>query len=281
MQQLFTLFFLFLLVVCGWSGCDSVALRDRWTQPEAIVPKKNVLVLEFTGQKCVNCPAAAQQIVTLQEGALGEKVIAVAVHGGQLSENGAQHLWGLANADSEWLTRQHQVEGWPNGSVDGAALLLPPAWAARVAEQLSQVAAADLRCTTTYDAATRRLSVAVQASSQLSDSYLHVYLVEDSIRSLQYLPNGSRTTNYVHRHVLRQILTPRTGHPLPSGSSSTTWQQHVAVPEAYGLAATQSHALQQHPELRVHPEQLHLVAFVLHRPSERVLQVVQQACVAH
>ena len=61
-------------------GCDKLAPEERWSQPTPIVPQKNVLLLEYTGQRCVNCPNAAQQISQLQSGTVGHHLIAVAIH---------------------------------------------------------------------------------------------------------------------------------------------------------------------------------------------------------
>ena len=90
-------------------GCNRLAPEERWSQPIPIVPNKHVLLLEFTGQRCVNCPEAAEQVAHLLRGASGAHVVAVAVHGGHLAENGERSVLGLANSDSEWLTQQAGV----------------------------------------------------------------------------------------------------------------------------------------------------------------------------
>lgn len=255
-------------------GCNSLAPEERWSQPTPIVPNKHVLLLEYTGQRCVNCPEAAEQVAYLQRGASGAHVVAVAVHGGHLAENGERSVLGLSNVDSEWLTQQAGVTGWPMGSVDGAALSLPPSWSARVAQQLTQPAEAKILLTSRYDATTRQLTTDVAASASLEDCVFSLFLVEDGIPSLQYLSNGRRTLDYVHRHVLRQILTPRQGvavahHP----NSQTSWQHTVTLPTAYGLLATSPSLQAKYPQLLVQPERLHLVGFVQHRPTGRVLEV--------
>ena len=102
-------------------GCDKLTPEERWSQPTAIVPQKNVLLLEYTGQRCVNCPSAAQQISQLQSSAVGHHLIAVAVHGGQLAENSNHSPLGLVTEDSEFLTKGARVQGWPCASIDGAA----------------------------------------------------------------------------------------------------------------------------------------------------------------
>ena len=109
-------------------GCDKLTPEERWSQPTAIVPQKNVLLWEYTGQRCVNCPSAAQQISQLQSGAVGHHLIVVSIHGGQLAENSNHSPLGLVTEDSEWLTKEARVQGWPCASIDGAALSLPPEW---------------------------------------------------------------------------------------------------------------------------------------------------------
>ena len=254
-------------------GCDKLTPEERWSQPTAIVPQKNVLLLEYTGQRCVNCPSAAQQISQLQSGAVGHHLIVVAIHGGQLAENSNHSPLGLVTEDSEWLTQEARVQGWPCASIDGAALSLPPEWNASIAQQLAQTPQATIHLTAHYDATSRQLTAQVTSFSSLADSQLSVFLVEDSIPSLQYLEGGKRKMDYLHRHVLRQILTPRAGITVSSISSSPTqWQRSLTLPLAYGILATSSSYQAKYPQLMVHPERLHLVAFVAHRPTGRILE---------
>ena len=75
--------------------------------------------------------------------------------------------------------------------------------------------------------------------------------------------------------LLRQILTPRQG--VSSGTSGNFprlhWQHTVTLPTAYGLLATSPSLQAKYPQLLVQPERLHLVGFVQHRPTGRVLEV--------
>ena len=255
-------------------GCNSLAPEERWSQPTPIVPKKHVLLLEYTGQRCVNCPAAAQLIADLQSRPSGDYIISVAIHGGQLAENSERNALGLANADSEWLTQQAAVQGWPSASIDGASLSLPTSWSGSIAQQLTQSSEAKISLVPLYDAPSRQLITKVAASATPSDCYLSVFLVEDQIPSLQYLSNGRRTLDYVHRHVLRQILTPRQGVAVAhQATSQTSWQHTLTLPTAYGLLATSPSLQAKYPQLLVQPERLHLVGFVVHRPTGRVLEV--------
>ena len=94
---------LFALVL--FHSCDSVERPDRWREdPHAIVPQRNVLLVDFTGQRCSNCPAAADLVHSLTAGAAGARIIPVAVHGGPLALQSQSSPVGLANDDSRRLT---------------------------------------------------------------------------------------------------------------------------------------------------------------------------------
>ena len=130
---------LFALVL--FHSCDSVERPDRWREdPHAIVPQRNVLLVDFTGQRCSNCPAAADLVHSLTAGAAGARIIPVAVHGGPLALQSQSSPVGLANDDSRRLTDSAAVSSWPMGSVDHAgrgALLRPAAWNNALADRLT------------------------------------------------------------------------------------------------------------------------------------------------
>lgn len=84
MQTLYKWLFL-ILVLLGFCACEEVDEADRFTGPVEFVPKKNVLIEDFTGQRCLNCPLAADAVHAMQATYGAEHVIAVAIHGGSLS----------------------------------------------------------------------------------------------------------------------------------------------------------------------------------------------------
>ena len=60
-------------------ACDVIPEEDRLEVVPLEPSERNVLLLEFTGWKCVNCPSAAVVAHTLVE-ALGENIVVVAMH---------------------------------------------------------------------------------------------------------------------------------------------------------------------------------------------------------
>lgn len=236
-------------------GCDAVERPDRWREdPAPIVPRRNVLLVDFTGQRCSNCPAAADLLHSLTAGPAGARIIAVSVHGGALALSTDASPRGLAGPDARRLTDEARVSSWPQGTVDrpvGGTLLRPSAWNAALAERLALAADADAAAQQSLVAdahvalATRTLSYTLRprhltdaAGQPDAETYLHLWLVEDSITAPQTLADGTERADYLHRHVLRLDLTGPAAHRLAAprpGSSAPAMTRPAATPQANAL----------------------------------------------
>ena len=236
-------------------GCDAVERPDRWREdPAPIVPRRNVLLVDFTGQRCSNCPAAADLLHSLTAGPAGARIIAVSVHGGALALSTDASPRGLAGPDARRLTDEARVNSWPQGTVDrpvGGTLLRPSAWNAALAEHLALAADADAAAQQSLVAdahvalATRTLSYTLRprhltdaAGQADAETYLHLWLVEDSITAPQTLADGTERADYLHRHVLRLDLTGPAAHRLAAprpGSSAPAMTRPAAPPQANAL----------------------------------------------
>ena len=236
-------------------GCDAVERPDRWREdPAPIVPRRNVLLVDFTGQRCSNCPAAADLLHSLTAGPAGARIIPVSVHGGALALSTDASPRGLAGPDARRLTDEARVSSWPIGTVDrpiGGTLLRPSAWNAALAERLSLTADADAAAQQSLVAdahvalATRTLSYTLRprhltdaAGQADAETYLHLWLVEDSITAPQTLADGTERADYLHRHVLRLDLTGPAAHRLAAprpGSSAPAMTRPAAPPQGYAL----------------------------------------------
>ena len=241
-------------------GCDAVERPDRWREdPAPIVPRRNVLLVDFTGQRCSNCPAAADLLHSLTAGPAGARIIAVSVHGGALALSTDASPRGLAGPDARRLTDEARVSSWPQGTVDrpvGGTLLRPSAWNAALAERLALAADADAAAQQSLVAdahvalATRTLSYTLRprhltdaAGQADAETYLHLWLVEDSITAPQTLADGTERADYLHRHVLRLDLTGPAAHRLAAprpGSSAPAMTRPAAAPASVGSSAAAS-----------------------------------------
>ncbi len=67
------------------SSCANVDEGDRYIKVESSDAKRAVLVEEFTGQKCINCPEAHEELTKIQKEYGEDNVISVCIHASALA----------------------------------------------------------------------------------------------------------------------------------------------------------------------------------------------------
>lgn len=215
-MNIFSKIIALVFIISSICACDTVSEDERYDGPLTIEAKKNVLIEDFTGQRCVNCPYAAQTIASIQETYGADRVIAVAIHGGSLAVSETASSIGLANEQGMEYNTHWNVESWPSGLVDRMGGLMDyEKWNAQVINRFSITPKADLTIENlSYDAATRELSLTTNVTSTDGvDAYLQVWLTESNIVRLQTTPTGN-DRNYVHNHVFRASVNDPYGDPI-------------------------------------------------------------------
>ncbi len=243
------------------TACDEVDEGERFEPVEDFTPRKNVLIEDFTGQRCNNCPRATNTIASMQQLFGEEHVVAVGIHGGPLSLPAPA---GLATTTAAEYIARWGVESYPSGIIDRTGgTQLYTAWTASVLERLQMEPAVDISVTPAYDAATRSLSISVATTGRTGAAgQLSVWLVENAITGYQLMPTGQSNLQYVHNHVFRTAV-------------NGTWGEDVAV--APGATDTKTYTVALDAAWKA--ENMAVVAFVSN-DQDGVLQVVQQPLAA-
>ena len=90
-----TLYVLLLAGITLLIGCDSIDSDHRFIEVPAATIQRNVLIEDFTGQRCIYCPQATEAISQLQATYGADKLIAVAIHAGPLALQTTTNFVGL------------------------------------------------------------------------------------------------------------------------------------------------------------------------------------------
>lgn len=179
---------------------------------------RKILVEDYTGHTCGNCPDAAKTAENIKN-TYGEQIVLMAVHVGFFAEPypdpngefGADYRTPVGDdLDQEFGA---SAAGLPRGMVNrkpvnGSPVLAHGGWASVVQGLVNNAPNADIQILTNYDQATRTAcaDVEVKVLSGISDELkVCVFLTEDSIVSWQkdYGSSPSNIPDYVHRHMLR------------------------------------------------------------------------------
>lgn len=199
--------------------------------------QKKVLVEDYTGHTCGNCPEAAIKLdeIIQQKGA---SVVPVAIHVGLFAEPKPSEGYPSDFRTTEGTAIDAffgiSAFGLPQGMVDREGFanqnhILPYSqWLSKVNQRLALPPSAFMAIKNEVNKAGSKLRVTVKTnfSSSLNGSYkLSVYLAEDSIIAAQkdYSQNPETVTDYKHKHMLRACLNGAWGEIIsdnPSAGSS-------------------------------------------------------------
>ena len=229
-------------------ACDEIDEQDRFQKVEIAsggesggeggsegtgFGAKNVLIEDFTGQRCINCPLATNAISTLQASFGHDRVIPVAIHGGDLTLAAPT---GLANAIGNTYTAERGVTSKPKGEADRTGQLLDQEkWGTTVLERIAMTAHVKLDVENIeFDADKRELSFNVNAAADLTGAQglMQVWLTESHIIKSQATPDHNRypyDLNYEHNHVLRACVSAKDGDALAlvAGGSETRTYKYI------------------------------------------------------
>jgi len=220
----------------GGSGNDTTGGNVDTTQ------KKTVLIEDFTATNCPNCPKARDIIDNLLSQYPGRLEI-VEVHQGILSVP-------LVNGDPELKTQDGEDLAaylgppayWPIGAVDRRSWEVSPGdferlvdrslWTTYVAQQLDSPLSVKLGLNFNYDDANRILSGSVTVDFQrtITDPLnITVLVTESGIVAAQLDPQLNLLTDYVHRDVLRDVITNTTGDAVTgTKTAGSTWTYNLS-----------------------------------------------------
>ena len=172
---------------------------------------KKVLLEDYTGVRCVNCPAAGELALQLQE--IYPQLIVLSVHAGMLSMPNGGYPDFRTPEGTEWWNF-FGFDANPIGTVNrtlsgtGRYGLNPSDWGAFIVDELAKDPVIALRIDNAYNADSRDLNVKVSGTileDQTDELYLVVCLMEDGITGMQQTSDGINP-DYVHRHVFRGTL---------------------------------------------------------------------------
>lgn len=208
-------------VAIAFGSCTPIDEDERLIEVEKPQAQRAVLIEDFTGQMCNNCPNATNEIASLVAAYGEEHVIAVAIHSGPqgFSETaGTDDMPGLMTSLGEEYYNAYGIEYQPQGVIDKGGKQAYTDWAATVRNELKKTALLNMQLENDYAATTRKLTIKTTMESVKGISgvtgKLQVWLVEDGIKSLQVMPTGEYNTNYIHNHVFRAAVNGKWGEEV-------------------------------------------------------------------
>lgn len=220
-----------------FSSCEKLDGEERFDDYTLEVGDKYVLVEDFTGQRCVNCPDAALMLSNLNKAAQ-EHLIVVSMHaGGFAIQTPLEHQTAVDYMNSLGLKNNPSVSIDRTNNIDGNS----NTWAQPIIERVKLNAVCNIKTDLEYNGETRKLTAKSDiAFSETVKEKLGVqyYVLRDGIVDFQSTHNGVNG-EYVHDHVFSGTLyTDKWGAELPGDAGNTYKSGSV-----YGSVKTQEFEL--------------------------------------
>lgn len=223
------------------ASCSNIDEGDRLIYVKPAEVGRAILIEDFTGQKCINCPTGTEIINGIVDTYGEDNVIAVGIHSGPLGFAGNSKTVGLmTDTGNEYYTRWDKENKMGQPWVIFNRKTSPDShynnWAAMVSTIISEKANLSVKIANAYDAATRTLSTTVGADgvNGTVNGKLQVWIVEDGVKALQMMPDGKSNKEYIHNHVFRAAVNGTWGEDVTVKEGETTTKQYSYVlPKAW------------------------------------------------
>jgi hypothetical protein len=215
-----------LLFLCPAALLFMVACKEQpiiIPDPSLNVKGRTVLVEEITGVHCQNCPLGSQTLVALQQQYGAENLVIASIHAaGNFSLPFASSQYDFRTAKTQELANYiGALEGFPTASINRrllpneTSIFITPhtRWGGEIAQDLQTDPSLAVTLENTFNPASRALSIKVGILPDQSLSGEHrltILITQDSIVDPQ-LFGSTLITNYVHRHVVRDVVTAPSG----------------------------------------------------------------------
>ncbi|MCT4623956.1 MAG: Omp28-related outer membrane protein [Schleiferiaceae bacterium] len=257
------------------TSCDYIS--EPWQSGEPPEPgdtnkvMRNILIDDFTGHKCNNCPKASDEIKLMESLQQFEgRVVAIGIHAGFFSTPSASpYEADYRTPEGSDLENLFSPSSFPIGMVNRidyptAHLINYPDWINKASAFLTEEASVDIQPSVNYNSSDSTFSVEVDLIhlkdiSSISTKIV-VLVTEDKIISAQ--KDGANTDlTYEHNHVLRN-------------STNTVFGEDV---DFSGAAIGDTITYNTNGKLRdvSVPDNCHLVIYVYDATTQEIIQVVK------
>lgn len=275
-----------LFLIAALTGFIGITSCDKLEAPYATIKSgghdttdtstvvRKVLLEDYTGHTCVNCPTAAQ-IGELIEDAHEGRVILISVHAGYFARPLAAPYDPdfRTSAGTAW-NNEYGFASYPNGLINrmpfgGSKIVSPDQWETNIASIIDIPPDAGIKITCSVDTNTRTLTADVRSKfvNQLTGNYnLTLCLLEDGIVGAQKNKDSlvgpvPDIFDYTFRKMLRGTITAEWGDLLvqdPAAGQEVSTHHTYLIPAGVVIKSTS------------------LVAFISNADTKEVVQAEEK-----
>lgn len=197
------------VIVTAFTSCNEVDENERYIELPAAEVQRKILLEDYTGQMCTNCPDAHRLIASLQE-QYGNQIVAVAIHAGNfgIAEGSNPKFLGLMQPEGNEYASHFGIDAYPSAIVNRVVGPIATAddWPAAVRSELEKESHLDIEAHSSI-LSDGNISIAISLIPSADiEGKIQIWITESGISAMQ-VDNGKPIPNYTHNHVYRASVT--------------------------------------------------------------------------
>lgn len=251
-KHIITLFII--TIILSSNSCDIIEgpyiINNDTTPIDTSTYVKKVLIEDFTGHRCPNCPSAAEELAALQN-YYGDKVIGIAIHPSSqafstpspLTSSSYTYDFRTEFGDDIDDVFELTTVGLPRGMVNRVGFdtdhqLGKDEWSSAVQTELAKDPIFGITLSSNVSSGNGTISVTVKALSninlnkteEIEDYNIVICLTENEIIEWQKDNAAGDIEEYEHNHVLRTILNSTFGESIGNSFvEGDIWEKDYSV----------------------------------------------------
>lgn len=199
MNKLFTIISAAIIALTA-IACDPIDENERFSKADGINPDRKVLVQEFTGQFCPNCPLGHEALDNIAK-QYGKNAVIVSIHAGDMAFD--DPAFGLKTADGDIYAKEWGIQQYPSAVVNRKSVMSDRSqWQGAVF--MAGLTAPKVKIALSAKLNNGKVDIKADLSAEetITNALLQFMIVEDNIIALQQ--NGEEyIPDYIHNHVYR------------------------------------------------------------------------------
>lgn len=228
MKKFFSILIAGMTLGAGLTSCDEVGSAERFVEAD-IVAHRAILIEEFTGQNCTNCPdghVAIKDIIS----ALGDSIVAVSIHASNLALNPPV---GYKTAAGEEIYNAAGQPPLPAAIINRQTAALQVAnWGQPINQIIMRPTDFTVKAHATVNGDKYDIDVAFSGAQDFEGD-LSVWVVESDLVGRQ-LDHGVLVRDYVHNHVFREAVNGTWGESVSLKAHEPQYKSYsVDIPSSW------------------------------------------------
>lgn len=198
------------IVASVFTACENISEDERFLDIEGVTAQRVVLLEDYTGQACSNCPNAHDVAAELHE-EYHDNLIVVAIHAGPQAFPAPM---GLKTVVGDEYANNARVQSYPSGCINRRGGLKDyPLWKTSVYDEIQRESPLALQVQSSCNNGELFINTEILALENVTGK-LQLWILEDSIVGFQLLPSGGANTAYIHNHVFRSAINGTWGEDV-------------------------------------------------------------------